>query len=475
MPAFPEIRMVNLEALLTDVERRTVADTEVNKGELDIRMREAGLKDLTDILGEVLTAFAIREGSGMGGTLREARMDTVLGDVKFKCYYHAPDSGKPVSRQDRRKQERIAAKTKQRRKKNGSFTRAGGAKGAFPFKNGLRLVDGMTPALAALHNRIAARAGSFREGTDTLSDFVGVIMSESTFMRRTYAAGNRALKEQELEVLRMGLSGVIPTRLALALTAVVPTLYIMLDGTGVPCIKKDTRKRKGKDGKPAKTRELKVGVIGTYRWIDSRRCPVRDPGSETHIVSAKKACMFGSLLRRVANSRGYGGGGFRIQICGDGAEWIENIVKMAFPGDDVIFTVDFFHACEHLHSFFGCVLEKGKVLNKAFRKARGILRRNGGQGLITHLGRLYSEAIKGNKDALTELNYFKKRTEHMKYAEYRKEGLYIGSGIIEAACRTDVARRCKQAGMHWRILNAAAMCALVARLRSGVPASKLAI
>ena len=60
----------------------------------------------------------------------------------------------------------------------------------------------------------------------------------------------------------------------------------------------------------------------------------------------------------------------------------------------------------------------------------------------------------------------------MKYAEYRKAGLYIGSGIVEAACRTDVARRCKQAGMHWRLHNAEAMCALVARLRSGVPAAK---
>lgn len=281
--------------------------------------------------------------------------------------------------------------------------------------------------------------------------------------------------EQELEVLRMGLSGEIPAYLALSLTAVVPTLYIMLDGTGVPCVKKDTRNRKGKDGKPAKTRELKVGVIGTYRWIDSRRCPVRDPRGETHIVSAKQASMFGSLLRRVANSRGYGGGGFRIQICGDGAEWIEKIVKIAFPGNEIIFTNDFFHACEHLHSFLSCVLEKGKVLNTAFRKARGILRRNGGSGLINHLARLHGESIKGNKEALKELNYFKKRTEHMKYAEYRKEGLYIGSGIIEAACRTDVARRCKQAGMHWRLHNAAAMCALVARLRSGVPASRSVI
>lgn len=60
----------------------------------------------------------------------------------------------------------------------------------------------------------------------------------------------------------------------------------------------------------------------------------------------------------------------------------------------------------------------------------------------------------------------------MKYSEYRKAGLYIGSGIVEAACRTNVARRCKLAGMRWRLHNAEAMCALVAKLRSGVPASR---
>jgi hypothetical protein len=332
----------------------------------------------------------------------------------------------------------------------------------------------MTPALAMLHNRIAALTGSFREGVEMLRHLVGVVISESTFMRRAYAAGERAALDQELELMRLAASGDLPVHLTQALTKVLPTLYVMLDGTGVPCVKKDTRGRKGKDGKPAKTREIKVGVVGTFRWKDKRGRPVRDRRGETHIASAKAARDFGSLLRRVANSRGYGSGQFRIQICGDGAEWIAKIVKQAFPGEDVVFVNDFFHATEHLHAFLGCVLKKGAALSRAFRKARGILLRNGGSGLVAHLEKLYGESATGNKDATRELGYFKKRKAHMKYPEYRKAGLYIGSGIIEAACRTDVARRCKQAGMHWRLRNAAAMCALVARLRSGVPADKCA-
>jgi hypothetical protein len=54
----------------------------------------------------------------------------------------------------------------------------------------------------------------------------------------------------------------------------------------------------------------------------------------------------------------------------------------------------------------------------------------------------------------------------MRYALYRKHGLYIASSHAEAACRTNVVRRCKQAGMHWRYSNAERVCAILAALRS---------
>lgn len=420
----------------------------------------------------VFSAMLSHFGTGVG-TLRETGADTVLGHVRFVCRYAAPNNGKPASRQNKRRQER-GAKKGERRSKNGNFERVGGAEGAYPLKIALELVEGMTPGLAAQHQRVAVLSGAFREGAETMHSLAGVVMSESTFMRRAYAAGHRALQEQELAVMRLVLCGALPAHLIAAFTSVVPTLYIMMDGTGVPCVKRDTRRHKGREGKRAKTREVKVGVIGTFRWADARGRRVRDPKAETHIVSNKTAKDFGALLRRVANSRGYGKDEFRIQICGDGAEWIEQIVKQAFPGADIIFVNDFYHACEHLNDFLAYEFKDAKALKRAFAKARGILLRNGGQGLVTHLERFYAKTATGNKEAKKELNYFKKCISHMKYAEYRKANLYIGSGIVEAACRTDVARRCKQAGMHWRLHNATAMCALTARLRSGVPAAKSA-
>ena len=468
--------MANLEVLLSEVKNKVVACVEVEVEHLDEKIQEASRKDMNALLGDILSLLG---STGAGGKRRETGADTVLGHVEFKCLYYAPDYGKPVSRQDKRKRERAKEKAKKktkgkRRKKNSNFARIDEGTCAYPFKEKLKLIDGMTPALALKHNRIAAFTGSFAEGVGMLKHLVGIVMSESTFMRRTYAAGRRALIEQELAILRFALSGKLPLHLVAALTKVVPTLYIMLDGTGVPCTKKDTQNRKGKDGKPAKTREIKVGVIGTYQWKDVRGRPVRDPRGETYVATEKNAKTFGAMLRRVANSRGYGNAEFRIQICGDGADWIENIVKEAFPGKEVIFVNDFYHAAEHLNDFLACILKKGEALGKAFRKARGILRRNGGSGLVTHLKKFYGVSAQGNEDATRELKYFVKRTEHMKYQQYRKDGLYLGSGIIEAACRTVVARRCKQAGMHWRVHNAAAMCALVARLRSDIPADRSA-
>lgn len=64
-------------------------------------------------------------------------------------------------------------------------------------------------------------------------------------------------------------------------------------------------------------------------------------------------------------------------------------------------------------------------------------------------------------------HYFKKRTAAMCYGTFRKQGRYIGSGPVEAACRTDVVARCKQSGMHWRFHNAIRICAIRAALRSG--------
>ena len=66
----------------------------------------------------------------------------------------------------------------------------------------------------------------------------------------------------------------------------------------------------------------------------------------------------------------------------------------------------------------------------------------------------------------TALDYLDKRRGNMRYGWLRRNGYCISSSHVEAAARILVARRCKQAGMHWRHHNAACVCAIIARLRS---------
>lgn len=434
---------------------------------LDERLASAARKDLAAILPLVLSALGRAATNGAPDGCRETGADTLFGHVRFTCAYYGP-APERMTRQARRARERQAAKGG-RLRKNGAFPRAGGAVSAFPLKAALGLRDGMTPALADRLQRAAVAAGSFSEGAGLLALLAGVRLSESTFRRRALDAGRRALEAQESPAAWLP-EPLLPAWLLAVTTPAIPTLYVTLDGTGVPCVKKDVRgvKGKGKDG-TAKTREVKVGVVGTYRRLDSKGRPVRDPGCESHIVSPKTAAEFGSLLRRLALSRGLGSGRFRIQVVGDGADWIANIVRDAFPGADVIFTCDFYHACEHLRDFLDLALPK-KDVRKAFGTARAVLRRHGGASLLKHL-RKRNGALPPDHPAWEELGYFEKRKDNMRYGECRKQGLFIGSGVVEAACRTDVARRCKQSGMHWRFLNAAAICALAARFRSRLPAA----
>ena len=243
------------------------------------------------------------------------------------------------------------------------------------------------------------------------------------------------------------------------------TMYIMMDGTGVPCTQADTAGVAGRspDGTAGK-REIKVGVIGYYEWLDHLERPVPEPASTTHVVSAAEAVDFGILMRRAANSRGYGSAP-RVQIVGDGADWIANIAQQAFP--DAIFTADFYHACEHLHAFCLELHLTDEATRQAYRRLKGLLFRYGALALVRRLKNTYGPTLNSSTAAQKQLAYFEKRTQAMRYALFRKHGLYIASGHAEAACRTDVARRCKQAGMHWRHHNAARICAILAALRSG--------
>ncbi len=128
------------------------------------------------------------------------------------------------------------------------------------------------------------------------------------------------------------------------------------------------------------------------------------------------------------------------------------------------FTNDFMHAAGYLNT---CCEKLGVAdAAKEFRTCRAIMLRHGAGSAVDRIRRLYPRELESSPEAKDALNYLDKRRDNMRYGWLRKHGYYISSCHIEAAARILVARRCKQAGMHWRHHNAACVCAIIARLRS---------
>ena len=411
---------------------------------LDRRLLEAAAEDTRQLLQAVLRRFGQHAPGQRVHDCRQRNMLTACGWVEVVRTYCR--SSRHVRRPAHRK------------------GRAPVLCG-FPLDAAIELEQGATPAARDVVARCAALCGSLAEARGMLAHLTPVRIATATLRAMALRAGQKALNRQEQPP-----SDIRPPQTPPApgdtrrVFPVQRTMYIMMDGTGVPCTQADTAHVKGRaaDGTAGK-REIKVGIIGYYAWLDPLERPVPEPASTTHVISAAEASDFGILLRKAALSRGYGSAP-RVQVVGDGADWIANIAAQAFP--DAIFTADFYHACEHLHALCLHLQFPDNQLRRQYRRLKGLLFRHGAQSLIRRLLKVHASTLVASPDAQKELAYFEKRISAMRYGQFRKQGLYIGSGHVEAACRTDVARRCKQAGMHWRHHNAARICALLASLRS---------
>ena len=60
----------------------------------------------------------------------------------------------------------------------------------------------------------------------------------------------------------------------------------------------------------------------------------------------------------------------------------------------------------------------------------------------------------------TEAGYFENNTKRMRYPKFRQQHLFVGSGVIEAGCKTVIGSRCKQSGMFWTVRGVNAILAL---------------
>lgn len=239
----------------------------------------------------------------------------------------------------------------------------------------------------------------------------------------------------------------------------IDTLYIEFDGTGVPMVPKELEGRKGKqENGGAKTREAKLGCVFTQTAFNEKGRPIRDPASASFVGAIETAGEFQWRIYGEAVRRGLFEAR-RVVCLTDGAEWIRNIVQTHFK--DAQHIIDLYHAREHLIGLCKQLFSHDlKQLN--FYKDRwwdwldeGRIEEIIGEAQ-QHLPRGESAA----KEARTAIGYFQTNQERMRYQDYIEQGLFTGSGVIEAACRTIVGQRLKHSAMEWTVPGANAITAL---------------
>ena len=238
----------------------------------------------------------------------------------------------------------------------------------------------------------------------------------------------------------------------------IERLYIELDGIlarmrrGSVPMEEDERKRKGDV-----YRELKVGAVflaerGRERselapevWVDMPK-----EGSLRYVARRTAKGGFGQLLYALAQQSGLSRAK-QIVVLGDGAPWIWKLVAEHFPG--AVQIVDLYHAQQHVwevaHAVFGPSSQDACI----WAKQAGTLLVHGQiEELVAALGQLPTIAPAPDESRSVPekaVDYFTTNAERMRYPAFRAQGMHVGSGIAEAACKTVVGTRAKRAGMRW--------------------------
>ena len=315
--------------------------------------------------------------------------------------------------------------------------------------------------------RMMARAGSrdtFKEGREDLRVYAGVRVSAKDVERVAEKTG--AEMEVWAEAERKVLLAAEEPSGSRPLSKTIPVLYVEYDGTGVPMVPAEVKGRKGKqaDGS-AKTREAKLGCVFTQTATDDEGRPVRDPESTSFVGAIETAEVFGERIYAEAVRRGLNQAA-RVVVLGDGARWIRGLAELHFP--QAIQIIDLYHAKEH-------VADRCKLLwpgeDKEINRHRIRWWTDLEEGKVGKIVREARQLVPSRKEIAEKVeagvHYLEENQERMRYADYREQGLFVGSGVVEAGCKTVIGKRLKQSGMEWTVKGANAIISLRCMSLSG--------
>lgn len=331
-------------------------------------------------------------------------------------------------------------------------------RGFCPREVALGLEGSLSPGVIRMIGAVGATV-SFEEGSGLLNELAGLQIGAKQVERTAEALGAEVAQDERSHV------DPAPS------SEIAPTLYLGLDGTGIPVRRKELEGRRGKqeDGS-AKTREVKLCTIWSAESRDEEGVPIRDKGSVTYSAAIESAAApysgaerseFAERVLREATRRGFDRAP-RRGILGDCAQWIWNIAAELFPS--AVQIADRYHVKERL-----CVISKGiHGTDHAQAKQWANLRHDELDAenidaiiqALTEHSQICDEARKG-------IDYFHNNRHRMRYVEFHAQGLCTSTGVVEAGCKVAIGERLKQSGMHWTVRGADAIIALRCSRLSG--------
>jgi len=331
--------------------------------------------------------------------------------------------------------------------------------GFFPRDRALGLErTQLSPGVTRMVGAVGASL-SFQEGSSLLHELAGLVVDAKQVERTAEALGEEIVADEQvhLEPLEAG--------------PCAPTLYLGMDGTGVPMCPSALEGRAGKqpDGS-AKTREAKLCAIWSAEGRDADGKPVRDLGSVTYTgaieSAASRQCDAGppAFIARVLReaTRRHFAAAPRTAVLGDGATWIWNAADEHFP--DAVQILDLFHAKEYLSDVAKAIFGADSVEARRWAKAR---QDELDEGRFEPLLRAVNAHAETRDEARLCVEYLKRNRHRMRYPEFRAAGLCVSTGVLEAGCKATVGARLKRGGMHWSVRGANAILALRCARLSG--------
>ena len=306
----------------------------------------------------------------------------------------------------------------------------------------------LSPGVLRMTGSTAALV-SFQESSALLHELAGVEVSVSQVERAAESLGVEIAADERACVERMG--------------EAAATMYLGMDGTGVPMRPSEVAGRVGKQSEgSAKTREAKVVTVWTAESRDDQGRPVRDQGSITYSAAIESAAAldtcpdrsdFAERVLREATRRDFTEAS-RCVVLGDGSSWIWNTTQELFP--QAIQILDRFHAKEHLSAL-------GKsIYGESASGRRWIQRRYDelDEGRLKPLLRALHRQAAKHEDARACADYIRNNRDRMHYPKFHEQGLCTSTGVVEAGCKTVIGTRLKRSGMHWTVSGANAIIAL---------------